>query len=111
MAYLGLAQKIQLKELTPLWRLVKDNPDKEWEWSLLSENPNITWEIIQNNLDKPWELYYLSMNTFSKEIQQIKLQLQTKAAIKIQRWYVNIYFSPKNYKHILMKNLRDLGRV
>ena len=36
------------------WQFIIDNPDKDWNWNLISENPNITWEIIQNNSDKPW---------------------------------------------------------
>ena len=56
-------------------------------------------------------LVFLSNNTLSKKMEKIKLQLQTKAAIKIQRWYTNIYYNPKNYQNILMKNLRELGRV
>ena len=49
------------------------------EW--LSINPNITWKNVQNNPDLLWNWFRLSQNTFEKEIQQIKLQLQTKAAI------------------------------
>ena len=57
---LGLAQKIQLSELTPLWRLIQTYPDKNWSWFWISCNSNITWQIIQNNPDKPWEvLIYL----------------------------------------------------
>ena len=35
------------------WETVNDNPDKDWNWECLSENPNITWEIVIDNLDNP----------------------------------------------------------
>jgi hypothetical protein len=44
------------------WEIVRDNPDKNWNWISLSRNPNITWEIVQNNPDKPWNWVYLSKN-------------------------------------------------
>jgi hypothetical protein len=36
--------------------------NKPWNYSILSENPNITWEIIKNNLDKPWDYSWMSQN-------------------------------------------------
>ena len=39
------------------WDIIKDNPDKHWNWYNISCNPNITWEIIKNNPDKPWNWY------------------------------------------------------
>ena len=37
-------------------------PNKPWDWTVLSHNPNITWEIVQNNPDKPWNWSGLSFN-------------------------------------------------
>ena len=37
-------------------------PNKEWNYKLLSINPNITWEFVKNNPDKPWDYYWLSAN-------------------------------------------------
>ena len=34
------------------WDIVKDNPDKLWDYEFLSRNPNITWKIIYSKKDK-----------------------------------------------------------
>ena len=34
------------------WEIVRDNPDKEWKYDLLSLNPNITSEILIQNPEK-----------------------------------------------------------
>ena len=46
---------------------IKENPDKNWNYSYLSANPNITWEIIQANPDKDWNYSALSSNKMSKD--------------------------------------------
>ena len=38
------------------------NPDKQWNYKLLSENPNITWDIVEANPDEPWDYTSLSYN-------------------------------------------------
>ena len=30
------------------------NPDKPWNWTYVSSNPNITMEIVNANPNKPW---------------------------------------------------------
>ena len=35
--------------------MINNNLDKPWDWSEISQNPNITMDIINNNLDKPWD--------------------------------------------------------
>ena len=126
---LGLAQKIQLSELTPLcrlvcdnpdknwdydyvsqnhnitWEIVKNNPDKDWHYGRLSLNPNITWEIVQNNPDKKWGYDNLSFNPFTAELTQIREKLKTKAVIRIQRWYIKIYYRPDRYERILLMKI------
>jgi hypothetical protein len=42
--------------------LVTALPHKEWKWSELSWNPNITFQDVLENPDKPWDWYGLSMN-------------------------------------------------
>jgi len=42
-------------------QIIKENPDKIWDWDDLSSNPNITWDIIKNNLDKNWDWSDLSV--------------------------------------------------
>ena len=43
-----------------LVRLLKKYPNKSWNWSKLSRNPNITMEYIENNLGKPWIFRFIS---------------------------------------------------
>lgn len=31
------------------WQLILDNPNKDWSWRAISQNPSITLEIIENN--------------------------------------------------------------
>ena len=35
--------------------MIKENPDKPWNWNGISNNPNITMEMIKENPDKPWD--------------------------------------------------------
>ena len=40
-----------------LYILLQLYPDKPWDWSAISDNPNITWEIIQQRPTLPrWNL-------------------------------------------------------
>ena len=41
--------------------IIKDNPDKPWNWYGVSRNPNITWDIIENNLDKTIGVRFLTI--------------------------------------------------
>ena len=41
-----LKQKIKQQQSLAFWQFVLDNPDKRWNYRLLSVNPNITWEVI-----------------------------------------------------------------
>ncbi len=45
-----------------LLSLLKEFPDKEWNYSYLSCNPNITIKDIKENLDKNWDYNGLSYN-------------------------------------------------
>ena len=36
------------------FQYIKDHPNKNWDYSVLSHNPNITWEIVQENPGKHW---------------------------------------------------------
>ncbi len=52
-----------LNEWSRKWfQYILDNPNKLWNYLMLSQNPNITWEIVQANPDKPWNYNYLSAN-------------------------------------------------
>ena len=43
------------------WDIIRDNPDKPWNYNTLSYIPCITWDIIKNNMDKPWDWRLLSL--------------------------------------------------
>ena len=53
----------------------------------MSTNPNITWEIIKNNPDKPWDWYNISLNYMKqgKERWINDKRLQIIKAFQIQR--------------------------
>jgi hypothetical protein len=36
------------------FKVIDKNMDKPWNWDYLSQNPDITLKIIENNMDKPW---------------------------------------------------------
>ena len=38
--------------------IIKSNPIF-WEWNGLLWNPNITWNIIKDNPDKPWDWHLI----------------------------------------------------
>jgi hypothetical protein len=40
------------------WEIIKNNPDKNWTYTLLCQNPNLTWEIIQNNHQYQYQYQY-----------------------------------------------------
>ena len=50
-----------------LLTLLKLFPNKNWNWTYLSGNPNITFEIVKSNHNKNWNWSYLSRNTFGKK--------------------------------------------
>ena len=50
------------REGSELGKLIKANPDKPWNWSGISSNPNITLDIIKANSDKPWDWSGISYN-------------------------------------------------
>jgi|SaaInlStandDraft_5_1057022.scaffolds.fasta_scaffold457290_1 hypothetical protein len=59
---------MKYKDLETEWSLrwfqfIKDHPDKDWDWRMVSCNPNITMEIIQDNPDKPWRWYWKELST------------------------------------------------
>ena len=62
-------------------------------------NPNITIEIIRDNPDKPWNWNFISMNPFTKEKEAFinRRSREHMAAYKIQEWCLQIIVSP-HYK-------------
>ena len=51
------------KEYYNKWfQYVLDHPNKSWDYSMLSRNPNITWDIVTTHPEKPWDYSLLSKN-------------------------------------------------
>ena len=44
------------------WDIVKENPDRAWDYDELSRHHTITWNIVLSNPNKPWNYVYLSSN-------------------------------------------------
>ena len=79
------------------WNFILKNIDKPWNWSLLSQNPNITMDIVKDNLDKPWDWESLSRNSFKveKETFVFNRQREYMAAYRIQQWWFKNTMSPE----------------
>ena len=41
---------------------IKNNLNKNWDWSALSANKSITWDVIDNNRDLPWDYDHVLEN-------------------------------------------------
>ena len=48
--------------MNELEKLLLKYPDKPWNWTSVSQNPNVTMKIVLANLDKLWDWYKLSCN-------------------------------------------------
>ena len=59
-------------------------------------NPNITIDIVKNNPDKPWNWGNISMNKFEKDKELFIEEAYKKhlASYKIQNWWKHITMSP-----------------
>ena len=86
-------------ELSIHWfQFIKDNPDKDWSWGDVSQNPNITRKIIKDNRDKPWDWQRLSANlniTLYKQRWINKRRLEHIKAFQIQRRWRNCSCNPE----------------
>jgi hypothetical protein len=38
--------------------------DKHWDWESVSQNPNLTPEFVEAHIDKPWDWFRMSHNRF-----------------------------------------------
>ena len=45
-----------------LHEIVRDNKDKQWNYNIMSSNPNITCDIVIDNPDRPWDYFWMSIN-------------------------------------------------
>ena len=41
---------------------INDNPDKDWEWDCISQNPGITMIDINDHPELPWNWFWISSN-------------------------------------------------
>jgi hypothetical protein len=47
----------------PTWYdYILTHPDKPWNYTLISRNPNITWDIVQANPNLRWNYVSMSRN-------------------------------------------------
>jgi hypothetical protein len=67
------------------------NPDKPWDWTWLSRNPNITTEIVTANPDKPWKWNELSCNTFNPPISEPFKKKKAKMVADLCREHIMRY--------------------
>jgi hypothetical protein len=48
------------------WKIIKDNPDRPWDFDFLAGNPNITAKFVVEHPDIPWDFEQMSTNQFDK---------------------------------------------
>ena len=91
--------------------VLKNEDTIHWEW--LSKTPNITWEIVKDNPDKPWDWSYLSQNQFkiNKEIFIERKLKEHMMVFRIQCRWRRANYDPKYKlcKKRLMKECKMLG--
>ena len=72
-------------------------PEKDWNWWVLSKNPNITWEIVQANPHRKWNWYRLSANP------NIALEIVQANSHRKWNWY-RLSANPNNTWEIIYNN-------
>ena len=70
--------------------------DKPWDFKRLSLNDKIDLEFIRENSDKNWSNKFLGMKEFNIDYMKIKQEVLEKFVIKIQRWWMDIYYNPQS---------------
>ena len=78
------------------WEFVLKYPDKPWDWSGISCNPNITMEFIEKNFDNPLVWYWISLNPFNyeKELFIEKRMKEYLMCYRIQLYYWKGLWNP-----------------
>ena len=91
-------QKFNDDIINNLWgkewfQFIKENPDKPWNFALLSRNPTITWDIVEDNPDKLWDFQGLSDNKMpaakAKYIEHL-----TQSVDIISDWFLDLKTDP-----------------
>ena len=55
------------------YQSIQNNPDKNWYWYIISQNPNLTLDIIQNNPDKDWSWKNISQKSRGRVSHKIQI--------------------------------------
>ena len=58
------------------------NPEIQWDYTSLSQNPNITWKIINNHKDMPWAHTSIVFNNMSEPKKFYKLKQEYNKILK-----------------------------
>lgn len=76
--------------------MVEANPSINWDWYMLSENPNLTIDYIIEHPDKDYNKEKISENTFEKERRNFidKKLREHIASLQIQGQWKKTYYSP-----------------
>ena len=75
----------------------------------LSENPSITWEIVEANPDKPWNWGVLSRNKFTKEKEEFEKRVSHQKFIQeniLEGTSESIYASEAN-RNVVRYGIRN----
>ena len=62
-----IKDKLEQEFSNNFFKLILDNPDKNWDWNAISLNPNITIRDISDNPQANWNYQYVSANTFKND--------------------------------------------
>ncbi len=63
-----------------------------WDWNKLSFHPKLTWQIVAKHIHKPWNWTKLSERF--DELVQGEVRRHNRAALRIQRWWLDLYYNP-----------------
>jgi hypothetical protein len=77
---------------------IKENSDKLWSWYYISSNPNITMNDIKENPDKPWVWTWITQNIFTLS-KQVFIHTEYRrylASYRIQQWWLRLRLDPRH---------------
>ena len=82
------------------WDIIRNNLDKPWDYTYLSDNPNISWEIVDEYKDLDWDYYSLLVNPMTRSKEEFIRN-------KFQKWFTRselkaelmaVVWHPKNFE-------------
>ena len=93
--------------------MIQANPNENWYWESVSQNPNISWENIQDTPDKLWNWEHLGKNLMPTEKEGWLNQRRLKhiKAFQIQRYWRNCSCNPqyKLTQRLLLRLYHGIG--